>query len=367
LSGKSKGARYSESRTDTILGPGVRIDGNIAFAGVLRTQGEIMGDISCDADPNGTIVVAKSGNVTGTIKAAHLIVNGRVNGDVHASESVEIQQGACVVGDVFYKAIAIHPGGVVEGVLTQRVPVDAGPVGQEAEIPEIPEIDDTPAVSEHDLPLADAARAGSSLGARSRNWRKMGVALAVAAVVVAVMLANRNPTAATAPVADESPKASLSATPIPAAASAPAESPVARETPKAVAEAAVAPAPRRDEQVREVVQAPPPQQREISPEQVTTVHGDTPSKSADFLFVTSKEPCTLFKKKRQDPGEGTRVEVAQGSKKRISITHDDMLRVAKGQDVDIFYQGRKVGANTIQSGTWMNFVPHSASGADGKE
>ena len=311
----------------------MRIDGNIAFAGVLRAQGEILGDISCDADPHGTIVVAKSGNVTGTIKAAHLIVDGRVNGEVHASESVEIQQGACVVGDVFYKAIAIHPGGVVDGILTQRVPTDAGPVEQQAEIPEIPEIDDTPAVREHDLPPAEAAQGGSSLGARSGTWRKMGVALAVIAAVAAVVLANRNPTAATAPVADESPKDNPSATPISATVSAPAQSSVPHETQKAVAEVVATPAPRRDEQVKEVVQAPPPQQREISPEQVATVHGDTPSKSGDFVFVTSKESCTLVKKKRQDPGEGTRIEVAQGSRKRISIAHDDMLRVAAGQDV----------------------------------
>jgi hypothetical protein len=33
----------------------------------------------------------------------------------------------------------------------------------------------------------------------------------------------------------------------------------------------------------------------------------------------------------------------------------------------MFYQGRKVGSNTLRSGVWMNFVPHSASGAGNKQ
>jgi len=64
--------------------------------------------VLCDADPIGTLVVGKLGRVTGTVKAPHVVVVGRVDGPVHSSESLEIQPAARVVGDASYKDIVIH-------------------------------------------------------------------------------------------------------------------------------------------------------------------------------------------------------------------------------------------------------------------
>lgn len=363
MSGKSKSARYSESRTDTLLGAGVRIDGNISFAGVLRTQGDIVGDVSCEADPNGTIVVAKSGNVTGTIRAAHVLVSGRVQGNVNASESIEVQQGACVVGDVSYKNIGIHAGGVIEGALTPRVPTAGDRSGQEHSSPDL----DSPAVEEYEMPLADAAPHASGIAERTGKRRKFGVAFALLVVVAAVVLVNRNPTAVTAPAADDTVKANFSAAENPARSAAPVGNAVPRDTPKPVTEDVppVVPGPKPD--IKKVVQASPTDAPEINSEQVETVQGDDPRKSANFVFVIANEPSVLMKKKRQDPAEGTRIDVAQDSRKRIAIAENEILRVAAGQDVDMFYQGHKVARNTIQSGVWMSFVPYSPGASRAKQ
>lgn len=361
LSGKSKGARYSESRTDTILGVGVRIDGNINFAGVLRNQGDILGDISCDADPNGTIVVAKSGKVTGTIKAAHLVVSGRVDGHVESSESVDIQPGACVVGDVSYKNIAIHAGGVIDGTLIPMVLTEADRSVQEQPIPtwEPPE--------EYELPIVDAVPAGTAIVEGARKWRKFGVAFVLLAAVATIVLVNRNSTAVTAPVADDSPKANSSATATPATNPPPAEGAVRQDNSRTATKDAVPLAPQADASTKKLVQAPPSDRPEVNSEQTVTVQGENPSKSADFLFVSSGEPCVLIKKKREDPTEGTRIDVVQGASKRIAVARNEILRVAQGQDIDIFYQGRKVGPKAIQGGVWMNFVPYSAGGTSDNE
>jgi cytoskeletal protein CcmA (bactofilin family) len=363
LAGKSKSARYSESRTDTLLGAGVRIDGNVSFAGVLRTQGDILGDVSCAADPNGTIVVAKSGNVTGTIKAAHVVVGGRVHGNVDASESIEVQQGACVVGDVSYGNIGIHAGGVVEGALTPRVLVDPDRSGQEPPIPDV----QPSAVAERELPVAEAAPQAGNLGQRTANRRKLGVALVLLVAVTAVMLVNRNAAVVTTPVADETFKTNFPVAESPARNAAPVANAVPQDAPKPVAEDAppLVPGPEADIKTT-VVQASPSDAPEINPEQVETVQGDDPRKSANFVFVIANEPSVLMKKKRQDTAEGTRIDVAQDSRKRIAIAGNEILRVAAGQDVDMFYQGHKVARNTTQSGVWMSFVPYSPGASRAK-
>jgi cytoskeletal protein CcmA (bactofilin family) len=58
--------------------------------------------------------------VEGEVRAAHLVVAGRINGPVMASELVELQPKARVNGDVFYRALEMHQGAIVEGRLTHE-------------------------------------------------------------------------------------------------------------------------------------------------------------------------------------------------------------------------------------------------------
>ncbi len=54
------------------------------------------------------------------VQAAHIVVNGTINGPVHATETLELQAGSRVKGDVYYKSIEIHQGAVVEGRLVDH-------------------------------------------------------------------------------------------------------------------------------------------------------------------------------------------------------------------------------------------------------
>ena len=48
------------------------------------------------------------------------MVNGTINGPVHATETLELHAGSRVKGDVYYKTIEIHQGAVVEGRLVHH-------------------------------------------------------------------------------------------------------------------------------------------------------------------------------------------------------------------------------------------------------
>jgi cytoskeletal protein CcmA (bactofilin family) len=348
LSGNNRNERHSPSRTDAIIGADMRVEGNVTFTGVLHVQGEVIGDISCDTDSSGTLVVDKPGNVTGTIKAPHIIVSGRIAGPVHSSESIEIQQGAYIAGDAIYKTIDIHPGGVIEGSLIPGIATGGELIEPERDMKN-PE---PPSFSEY----------GSPAAAPARGRRLIGGAVAVLVAVAAIALLKRESAPVAAPEADVALKTDSSspAAPPPPAAIGPQENPkaVAEETPPAV--------PGTNTDTRSGAQASPAES-EANPANVVLVQGVNPAKSAGVILLISRESAVLFKKKRQDSGEGTRIDTSQGATESIAIARNEILRVASGQDLQIFYQGRKVAPRIIASGAWMSFVPLSSEGESDKK
>jgi cytoskeletal protein CcmA (bactofilin family) len=80
----------------------------------------VRGNVSAMADQPGTLVVSADARIDGEVQAAHIVVNGTINGPVHALETLELQAGSRVKGDVHYKSIEIHQGAVVEGRLVHH-------------------------------------------------------------------------------------------------------------------------------------------------------------------------------------------------------------------------------------------------------
>jgi cytoskeletal protein CcmA (bactofilin family) len=64
--------------------------------------------------------VSADARIDGEVQAAHIVVNGTINGPVHATESLELQASSRVKGDVHYKSIEIQQGAVVEGRLVHH-------------------------------------------------------------------------------------------------------------------------------------------------------------------------------------------------------------------------------------------------------
>jgi cytoskeletal protein CcmA (bactofilin family) len=109
-----------QNRIDSLIGATTRIEGNVVFSGGLRVDGMVRGNVSALADDPGTLVVSTDARIDGEVHAAHIVVNGMINGPVHASETLELQAGSRVKGDVHYKTIEIHQGAVVEGRLVHH-------------------------------------------------------------------------------------------------------------------------------------------------------------------------------------------------------------------------------------------------------
>ncbi len=102
---------------DSLIGAGSRIEGNVAFTGGLRVDGEVRGNIRAVGDKPGTLVVSEHARIEGEIQVDFVVINGEVVGPVHAKESAELLTKARVAGDVFYRSIEVHVGAVVTGRL----------------------------------------------------------------------------------------------------------------------------------------------------------------------------------------------------------------------------------------------------------
>ena len=109
-----------QNRIDSLIGATTRIEGNVIFSGGLRVDGMVRGNVSALADDPGTLVVSTDARIDGEVHAAHIVVNGMINGPVHATETLELQAGSRVKGDVHYKTIEIHQGAVVDGRLVHH-------------------------------------------------------------------------------------------------------------------------------------------------------------------------------------------------------------------------------------------------------
>jgi cytoskeletal protein CcmA (bactofilin family) len=120
----------SQKEIASLIGSGTTIVGDITFSGGLRIDGTVRGAVRCvEGEKAGMLVISELGAVEGEVRTAHLVVAGRINGPVHASELVELQPKARVSGDVHYRALEMHNGAIVDGTLVYSPGENTGKAG----------------------------------------------------------------------------------------------------------------------------------------------------------------------------------------------------------------------------------------------
>lgn len=108
-------SRNKQPHIKSLIAEGDRFEGNLQFVQGLRIDGHVVGDVRCNTEKGGLLVISATARVEGAIHAAHVIVNGEVMGTVFASTLLELQPKARVTGDVHYKALEMHQGATICG------------------------------------------------------------------------------------------------------------------------------------------------------------------------------------------------------------------------------------------------------------
>jgi cytoskeletal protein CcmA (bactofilin family) len=95
----------------TVIGRTARVHGRVTGAGDIEVRGFVDGEISVGGD----VTVDAEGLVGAGIQARRLVVRGAVRGNLVAEESIQLEDGARVVGDIRAPRVAIAPGALVRG------------------------------------------------------------------------------------------------------------------------------------------------------------------------------------------------------------------------------------------------------------
>jgi len=101
----------------SLIAEGSQIDGNFKFADGLRIDGAVNGNISAQSEQSSILVISETAMITGEVHADHIIINGTVNGPIHARVMLELQPKARITGDVHYVALEMHQGAIIAGQL----------------------------------------------------------------------------------------------------------------------------------------------------------------------------------------------------------------------------------------------------------
>lgn len=97
-------------KLEVVIGSETVIKGEIISKGTVRIDGRFEGTLSADC-----VIIGEGGNILGDVTAKTMIAAGRLIGNVHATESVEIQPKGEVTGDIYSHKLSVAEGGVFEG------------------------------------------------------------------------------------------------------------------------------------------------------------------------------------------------------------------------------------------------------------
>jgi len=106
-----------QSPIRTLIGEGSVLQGEIKFSDGLRIDGEVRGDVIANDGTTSLVVISEKAKVIGRVQAAHIIVNGEVQGPIESHALLELQPRARVIGDIRYEALEMHQGAQVDGEL----------------------------------------------------------------------------------------------------------------------------------------------------------------------------------------------------------------------------------------------------------
>lgn len=101
----------NEGKLDTVIGPDTAVKGDLRVGGSLRLDGQVEGRL----DITETFQTGPRSLLKGEVHTKDAVIAGRVEGDIHASDTVELQAGAQVLGNVSCKGLVIQRDCLFQG------------------------------------------------------------------------------------------------------------------------------------------------------------------------------------------------------------------------------------------------------------
>ena len=108
------------------IGKSVVIKGELSGSEDLYVDGVVEGTVEL---PGNSLVIGPNGQIRAKLNAKSVTVQGKVEGNVQASERVELRKSAVMTGDIATKRVAIEEGAFFKGKVDMTEAAKAGKQG----------------------------------------------------------------------------------------------------------------------------------------------------------------------------------------------------------------------------------------------
>jgi cytoskeletal protein CcmA (bactofilin family) len=100
---------FVSGKQGTVIAEGLRIVGSVTAEGLVEVNGQVEGELHCTSP-----IISRKAQVTGTIQAERVVVDGRVEGPIQGGDVV-LKSQAHVVGDIYHRSLSIKSGAFFDG------------------------------------------------------------------------------------------------------------------------------------------------------------------------------------------------------------------------------------------------------------
>src|SRR5690349_24599499 len=101
-----------EGTLSGFVGGGTDVTGEANFKAMMRVDGHLSGRVSSSS---GTLIVGANGKVDANIEVAVAVIHGTINGDIIATQRLELGRAAKVNGNIQTPSLIIEQGAIFEG------------------------------------------------------------------------------------------------------------------------------------------------------------------------------------------------------------------------------------------------------------
>ena len=99
-----------KTKLKSFLGAESEVKGEFVFQGILRIDGKVTGKIKADQ-----VILTETAVIKGDILAKSIILNGEIEGNLKATDLLEIRAKGKVNGEIFTQKLLIEDGAEFNG------------------------------------------------------------------------------------------------------------------------------------------------------------------------------------------------------------------------------------------------------------
>ncbi|HEY4185598.1 MAG TPA: polymer-forming cytoskeletal protein [Polyangia bacterium] len=108
---QSTAAEGGAAQVTTLLGRGSEFEGKLSFEGTVRVDGKLSGEIFTED----VLLIGEGAEVRAEINVGAVVIEGSVQGNIHAKRSVEIRTPGRVRGNIITPSLFIEKGVMFDG------------------------------------------------------------------------------------------------------------------------------------------------------------------------------------------------------------------------------------------------------------